>query len=107
MIVVVAEGDDAGGVYKTAEFIKEKHPEYDIRVTVLGHLQRGGSPTCADRILASRLGMQAVKALLKGRRNEMVGIIGSSFKYTPFDSAVKHHTVIKPDLKEMMEVLAN
>jgi 6-phosphofructokinase 1 len=107
MIVVVAEGDDAGGVYKTAEFIKSKHPEYDIRVSVLGHIQRGGNPTCADRILASRLGMESVKALLAGRRNEMVGIVNSNFKYTPFDSAVKHHTKIKPDLLEMMEVLAN
>lgn len=107
MIVVVAEGDDAGGVYKTAEFVKEKHPEYDIRVSVLGHMQRGGNPTCADRILASRLGMESVKALLAGKRNTMIGIVNGNFKYTPFESATKHHTRIKADLKEMMDVLAN
>lgn len=106
MIVVVAEGDDAGSVFDTANFIKSKHPEYDIKVTVLGHLQRGGNPTCSDRILASRLGMESVKALLAGRRNEMVGLVNNDFMYTPFGQATKHHTEIMPDLLEMLEVLA-
>lgn len=106
MIVVVAEGDDAGGVYKSADFIKEKHPEYDIRVTVLGHLQRGGNPTCADRILASQLGMDAVKALKAGKHGVMVGIVNKEVAYTPLDSATKHHTEIKAELLEMIEILA-
>ncbi|MCP4123152.1 MAG: 6-phosphofructokinase [Bacteroidetes bacterium] len=106
MIVVVAEGDDAGGVYQTAEYMKAKHPEYDIRVTVLGHLQRGGSPTCSDRILASRMGMQAVRALREGQRNVMLGIVNSAVLFTPFKNATKHHTEIKADLMDMMEILS-
>ena len=106
MIVVVAEGDDAGGVYQIADHVKKAHPDYDIRVTVLGHLQRGGRPTCADRILASQLGMDGVKALLSGHRNEMIGIVNREVAYTPFSEATKHHTEIKADLLEMMEILA-
>lgn len=106
MIVIVSEGDDAGDVFKVANFIKEKHPEYDIRVTVLGHLQRGGNPTCMDRILASRLGVAAVNALLEGKRNQMIGVVSDELLFTPFDKATKHHTEIKPYLKEMMEVLS-
>jgi 6-phosphofructokinase 1 len=105
-IVVVAEGDDAGGVYKSAEYVKARHPEYDIRVTVLGHVQRGGNPTCADRILASQLGMDAVKGLLAGRRNVMLGIVNKEPVFTKFEKATKHHTAIKADLLEMMDILA-
>ncbi len=106
MIVVVAEGDDAGHAYDIAKFVEKKHPEYDIKVTVLGHLQRGGSPTCSDRILASQLGMQSIKAIMQGKKDVMVGIVNGNFKYTPFGSAIKHHTEINQDLKEMMDVLA-
>ncbi len=106
MIVVVSEGDDAGDAFKISSYIKEKHPEYDIRVTVLGHIQRGGSPTCSDRILASRLGMESVNALLTGRRNEMIGIVNDTLVFTPFENATKHNTKIKPYLRKMMEVLS-
>jgi 6-phosphofructokinase 1 len=107
MIIVVAEGDDAGGVFETAEYVKQHHAEYDVRVTVLGHLQRGGNPTCGDRILASRLGMAAVKALLEGRQGVMAGIVNNEVVYTPFEKATKHHTEIKADLLEMIEVLSS
>ncbi|MEZ5009950.1 MAG: 6-phosphofructokinase [Chitinophagales bacterium] len=106
MIVVVSEGDDAGDAFKISSYIRERHPEYDIRVTVLGHVQRGGSPTCMDRMLASRMGMEAVNALIDGKKNVMIGIINDKLHFTPFDSATKHHTRIKPYLKEMMEVLS-
>lgn len=106
MIVVVSEGDDAGDAFKISNYIREKHPEYDIRVTVLGHVQRGGSPTCMDRMLASRLGIESVNALLQGKQNVMIGIINDKLHFTPFDSATKHHTKIKPYLKEMMDILS-
>ncbi len=87
--------------------IKEKHPEYDIRVTVLGHVQRGGSPTCMDRMLASRLGLAAVHALLIDNvENVMVGLVNDQFHYTPFDQATKHHTGVKQEFIEMMEILS-
>lgn len=105
-IIVVAEGDDAGGVYEIAKVMKEKHPEYDMRVTVLGHIQRGGNPTCRDRILASRMGLEAVKALLAGEKNVMVGIVNDEVVYTPFEKAAKHHIEIKPYLKELMLILS-
>src|SRR5205085_10019188 len=69
MIVIVAEGDDAGGAYDIAAEVKKTFSEYDTRVSILGHVQRGGSPTCADRVLASRLGVGAVEALLAGKKN--------------------------------------
>src|SRR5690606_20329600 len=73
-IIVVAEGEELGGVYDLAKFTKMKYPKYDIRVTVLGHIQRGGEPTCADRVLASRLGVAAVEGLMEGRSSVMAGI---------------------------------
>lgn len=105
-IIVVAEGDDAGGVYDIAKIMKKKHPEYDIRVTVLGHIQRGGNPTCRDRILASRMGLEAVKAIIDGQKNVMVGIVNDEVVYTPFEKAAKHHIEIKPYLKELMLILS-
>ncbi len=105
-IVVVAEGDDAGGVFEIANIMKKRHPEYDIRVTVLGHLQRGGSPTVKDRILASRLGIASIKALLNGKKNVMIGIINDEIAYTPFEEATKHHIEIKPELKEIIDILS-
>lgn len=105
-IIIVAEGDDSGGAYKVAEVIKLGMPEADVKVTVLGHLQRGGNPSCMERVRAGIMGYQAVKALLEGRSLEMVGLVNNRVCYTPFAKAVKHHTVIKPELKEIMDVLA-
>lgn len=88
-IVLVAEGEEEGGAFIIAERIKEEYPHYDIRVSVLGHIQRGGSPTCMDRVLASRLGVAAVEGLLEGRRGEMVGIVNDRIHHTPFKDAIK------------------
>lgn len=88
-IVVVAEGDDAGGAFEVAKKVQEKFNAYDTRISVLGHIQRGGSPTCLDRINASRLGVKAVLALLEGKRNVMLGILKNEISYTPFENAVK------------------
>lgn len=105
-IIMVAEGDDAGGGLVVAERIKERFPHYDVRVSILGHMQRGGRPTCMDRVLASRLGMGAVEALLEGRDGEMVGSIHGQLAFTPFKNAVKHIGNINPTLARILEVLS-
>jgi 6-phosphofructokinase 1 len=89
-IIIVAEGDDAGGAFKVGEVLQEKYPQYDTKISVLGHIQRGGKPTCMDRVLASRLGVSAVEGLLAGERGKMAGQINKELVFTPFDHAIKH-----------------
>lgn len=105
-IVVVAEGDDMGGAIEVARKMKEKLPELDTRVTILGHVQRGGSPSAFDRVLASSLGFLAVKGLLEGERGCMAGIIDKKVTYTPFDKAIKHNKDINKEMLEMSRILA-
>jgi 6-phosphofructokinase 1 len=105
-IIIVAEGDEAGGGFKVADEVKKKFPALDVRVTVLGHIQRGGSPTCMERVNASRLGYSAVKALIEGKKNVMVGIVDKKIVYTPFAEAVKYLQEPDPALLEMISVLA-
>ncbi|GBL35506.1 ATP-dependent 6-phosphofructokinase 1 [Filimonas sp.] len=105
-IIVVAEGDEFGGANEVSALIKESIPDIETRVTILGHIQRGGSPTCADRILASRLGHGAVEALAAGRTQEMIGIVNGELVLTPFASCVKLQKPIPDDLLEMIRVLA-
>ena len=106
-VIIVAEGDDAGGAFDVARKVKEKCSGYDTRVTILGHIQRGGSPTSFDRILASTMGYAAVNALIDGRRGEMVGVIHREIAYTPFEKAIKHHKSINRELLEMARVLSS
>jgi len=107
-IIVVAEGDEAGGAYNVGEVLKEKFPHHDIRVSVLGHIQRGGSPSCADRVLASRLGVAAVEALLEGKSKVMVGQINKEIVFTPFSKAIKHidATQVTPAWLKLAEILS-
>ena len=105
-IIVVAEGDEFGGAAELSELIKKQIPGIETRVTILGHIQRGGSPTCADRILASRLGYGAVEALLAGRSQEMIGIINGEIVFTPFDLCGKLQKPIPNDMLNIMQVLA-
>ncbi len=105
-IIVVAEGEELGGVYDLAKFTKMKYPKYDIRVTVLGHIQRGGEPTCADRVLASRLGVAAVEGLMEGRSSVMAGIRSNNVVFTPFDEAIVKHNVINNELIRIADILA-
>lgn len=105
-ILVVAEGDDFGGSKKVMDVIKDRFPNLDVRNCVLGHIQRGGSPTYADRVLASRLGHAAVNALVNGTNQVMVGIINGELVFTPFDRVVKGTTPISTDMLEMIRVLA-
>jgi len=105
-IVVVAEGDDAGGAFKVKELIESKFNQFDIKVTILGHIQRGGNPSCSDRVLASRLGLAAVEALKAGDKAAMVGIVHSSIKLTPFEKAVKHKNQVDPNLARLATILS-
>ncbi|MDR6516814.1 6-phosphofructokinase [Chryseobacterium camelliae] len=105
-IVVVAEGEKLGNVYDLAKQTKDEFPDYDIRVTVLGHIQRGGSPSCADRVLASRLGFGAVVGLMDGQTNVMAGMRSNELVFTPIEEAIKKHNEINKDLLLISEILA-
>lgn len=104
-IVIVAEGDDAGGAFEIAKQVGEQFKDHEIKVSILGHIQRGGSPTCMDRVLASKLGLEATKALLEGITGKMVGQVGGKIIFTPFHMTTKHNDDINPSLLEMIEVL--
>jgi 6-phosphofructokinase 1 len=105
-IVVVAEGEQLGSIYDIAKATKAGFPDYDIRVTILGHIQRGGSPSCADRVLASRLGYGAVVGLMQGKTNVMAGLQSNLLTYTPIEEAIKKHNEIDQDLLKISEILA-
>lgn len=102
-IVLVAESELTGGAMHLAERVKNEYPQYDVRVTILGHLQRGGSPSANDRILASRLGVAAIDALMEGYHNVMIGIENDEVVYVPFRKAIKND---KPIKEELVQVLA-
>ncbi|GAA3971708.1 6-phosphofructokinase [Mucilaginibacter dorajii] len=105
-IVIVAEGEEAGGAFEVGRLVQERFPHYDTRISILGHIQRGGAPSCMDRVLASRVGAAAVEALRDGHRNEMIGIIHNEIAYTPFEHAIKHHVEINPNLLKLVEILS-
>ncbi len=105
-IIVVAEGDNSGGAFEIAEKVRKQAPHFDVRVTVLGHIQRGGRPTCSERVLASRLGLEAVKALMNGEKGVMIGQLHQQIVYTPLEKATKHHQTLNPTLLELVEILA-
>lgn len=104
-IVIVSESPKCGAMYY-AERVKKEYPEYDVRVSILGHLQRGGSPSAGDRILASRLGVGAVQALIDGQRNVMIGIRNDEIVYVPFSRAVRSNKPIKQDLLDAQNILS-
>jgi 6-phosphofructokinase 1 len=105
-IIIVAEGDEAGGAFKVAESVKKDLPEYDTRVTVLGHIQRGGNPSAMDRVNSSRMGFAAVEALMKGKKEVMIGIINNRIAYTNFEKAIKHTQALDKDLIRMVDILS-
>jgi 6-phosphofructokinase 1 len=106
-MVVVAEGDDFGGAAEVARLVKERMPLADTRVAVLGHIQRGGSPTCLDRLIASRMGYAAVECLLEGRFNVMVGILNNRMHYTLLEKAVKSKQKISEEWIRIVKILAS
>ncbi len=105
-IIVVAEGDDAGGAFEVARKVQERFEQFDARVTVLGHIQRGGSPTCMDRVNSSELGMAAVNALIAGEHSILLGKMKGELSKTPFSHAIKSHNEISPNLLELVRVLS-
>ena len=88
-IVLVSESESTGGAMKVAERVEKEYPQFDVRVVILGHIQRGGSPSAQDRIIASRMGVAAIEALLEGQRNVMIGIVNDALVYVPFSKAIK------------------
>lgn len=105
-IIIVAEGDEAGGAFSIAEKIGKELPDYDMRVTILGHIQRGGNPSAMDRVNSSRIGFAAVEALINGKHGVMIGIVDKRITYTPFEKAIKHTEVLDSDLIRMLEILS-
>ncbi len=106
-MVVVAEGEEFGGANEVARVVKERMPSADTRVCILGHIQRGGSPTCLDRLIASRMGYAAVECLLEGRHNVMVGILNNRMHYTSLEKAVKSKQRLSEDWIKIVKILAS
>lgn len=105
-IIIVAEGDESGGAMEVGNIIKKECPEFDVRVSILGHIQRGGNPTCMERVNASIMGYYAVKALQSGHNNEMVGIVNKEVCYTPFKDAIKHIDELNPEMLTILDILS-
>lgn len=106
-IVMIAEGDKTGkNVFEIATYVENNMPEYEVRVSVLGHIQRGGAPTCFDRVLASRMGVHAIDSLLKGTYNVMVGIKDDVMILSPLEEAIKGQTEINKNLIRVSEILS-
>ena len=105
-IVIVAEGDKTGeNVFELASYVEKNLPQYDVRVSVLGHMQRGGSPSCFDRVLASRMGVKAVELLLDGKTNLMVGIKNNKMVSVELDKAIKEHHKINDEILRISDIL--
>ncbi|MFI1771449.1 6-phosphofructokinase [Thalassobellus citreus] len=106
-IVVVAEGDKIGkNIFELKEYVDENMEGYDVRVSVLGHMQRGGAPSCFDRVLASRMGVKAVESLLEGKTTFMVGLINNKMELTPLDNAIKGKTKINLELLRVSDIMS-
>ncbi|MBN2667853.1 MAG: 6-phosphofructokinase [Bacteroidales bacterium] len=104
-IIVVAEGEEEGGAYRIAKKVRKDFEDYDVRVTVLGHVQRGGSPTAFDRVSASKMGVEAVKTLIEGKSNVMIGTKCGQLELVPFEKAIKESKSINQKLYDLLTVL--
>jgi 6-phosphofructokinase 1 len=104
-IIMVAEGEEEGGAITIAGIIKREYPELDIRTTILGHIQRGGSPTAFDRVSASRMGAAAIEALIDDQKSIMIGIVNSEIVHVPLNKTVKMHKDVNRDLLKLAEIL--
>jgi 6-phosphofructokinase 1 len=106
-IVVVSEGDKIGkNVFELSEYVTQNLPDYDTKVTVLGHIQRGGSPSCFDRVLASRLCVKAVELLLAGEKDVMVGMLNNQIEFCTLENALKGRHDINQDLLRISDILS-
>jgi 6-phosphofructokinase 1 len=106
-LIVVAEGDGFGGADEVAKIIKERMPSQEVRVCILGHIQRGGSPSCFDRVIASRMGYAAVECLIDGRHNIFVGILNNRLHYIPLTEAVKKKQRISEEWMKIVRILSS
>jgi len=106
-LIVVAEGDEFGGAVEIQRRLCEKLPKAEIRVCILGHIQRGGSPSCIDRLIASRMGYHAVESLIEGRHNVFVGILNNKLHYIPLENAVKNKGKISEEWMKIVKILAS
>lgn len=106
-IVVIAEGDKIGkNAFELKDYVEENMPEYDVRVSILGHMQRGGSPSCFDRVLASRLGVKAVESLIDGKSNYMAGLLKDEIVLTPLEQAVKGKSQVDKELIRVSDIVS-
>jgi len=105
-IIIVAEGDEFGVANEVSSYIKERLPKIEVRVCILGHIQRGGSPSCMDRVLASRMGYHAIESLIDGRHNVFVGIVNNKIHFTPLNEAVKKKQRINEEWINMVRILS-
>lgn len=105
-LIVVAEGEEFGGADELAKHIKKEIPGQDLRVCILGHIQRGGSPSCFDRVIASRMGYHAIECLMEERFNVFIGIVNNKMNYTPLDEAVKKKQRISEEWMKIVKILA-
>jgi len=106
-LIVVAEGDEFGGANEVEKVLKQSLPKAEIRVCILGHIQRGGSPSCIDRLIASRMGYHAVESLIEGRHNVFVGIMNNKMHYIPLETAVKNKGKISEEWMKIVKILAS
>ena len=106
-LIVVAEGDEFGGANQVAKVVKDRLPHLDTRVSILGHIQRGGSPSCLDRLIASRMGYHAIESLLEGRFNVMVGVVNNAMAYTPIEIAIREKQKITDEWLKIVKILAS
>lgn len=106
-LIVVAEGDEFGGGNEVGKIIKERFPNQEVRVCILGHIQRGGSPSTFDRLIASRMGYSAVQCLMEGKFNVFVGIVNNRMHYTPLNEAVKKKQRISEEWMKIVKILAS
>jgi 6-phosphofructokinase 1 len=106
-LIVVAEGDDFGGAEEVQKILKERLPQAEIRICILGHIQRGGSPSCLDRLIASRMGYHAIECLMQGRYNVFVGILNNKMNYIPLEDAVKNVGKISDEWLKIVKILAS
>jgi 6-phosphofructokinase 1 len=106
-IIVVAEGDEYGGATNVAKIIKDRLPETETRVCILGHIQRGGAPSCLDRLIASRMGYHAVECLIEGKYNVFVGILNNKMNYVPLEKVGKKKNNIGEEWMKIVKILAS
>ena len=104
-IILVAEGEDEGRAIDIAAKVQKEFPEFDIRTTILGHIQRGGSPSVFDRVTASRMGLAAVEALLDDQKSIMIGLVSNEIVHVPLNKTVKLHKEVNKELLRLSDVL--